>query len=68
MINHLRDLRVERGWTQADLGEKLGVSRHAIIAIEANKHSPSLDLAYKISVLFDTQVEAIFVNPHRQPR
>jgi putative transcriptional regulator len=66
MINNLRDLRTQKGWTQADLGERLGVSRQAVIAIEADKHSPSLDLAYKIAVLFDTSVEAIFVNPHRQ--
>jgi putative transcriptional regulator len=65
MINHLKDLRVAKGWTQADLGDRLGVSRQAVIAIEADKHSPSLDLAFKIAVLFESQVEAIFENPHR---
>ena len=66
MINTLKELRVAKGWTQADLGELLGVSRQAVIAIEADKHSPSLDLAYKIAALFETDVEAIFKNSHRK--
>ena len=65
MINMLKDLRTARDWTQADLGELLGVSRQAVIAIEGDKHSPSLDLAYKIAALFETDVEAIFKNSHR---
>jgi putative transcriptional regulator len=64
MKNQLRALRTERGWTQEDLGTRLGVSRQAIIALETDKHSPSLDLAYKISVIFGLPVEAIFENPH----
>jgi putative transcriptional regulator len=66
MINTLKDLRVARGWTQAELGDLLGVSRQAVIAVEADKHSPSLDLAFKIAVIFETTVEAIFENPHRR--
>ena len=66
MINTLKELRVAKGWTQADLGELLGVSRQAVIAIEGDKHSPSLDLAYKIAALFETDVEAIFKNSHRK--
>ena len=64
MRNRLRELRAARGWTQADLGERLGVSRQAIIAIESDKHDPSLDLAYRIAALFGEAVEAIFENPH----
>lgn len=64
MRNRLRDLRTERGWTQADLGERLGVSRQAVIAIENDKHDPSLDLAYRIAALFGLPVEGIFTNPH----
>ncbi len=64
MRNRLKDLRVSRGWTQADLGERLGVSRQAIIALENEKHDPSLDLAYRIAALFGEAVEAIFENPH----
>jgi putative transcriptional regulator len=62
--NRLKELRAARGWTQADLGERLGVSRQAIIAIESDKHDPSLDLAYRIAALFEEAVEAIFENPH----
>lgn len=64
MRNRLKELRMARGWTQADLGERLGASRQAIIAIESDKHDPSLDLAYRIAALFGEAVEAIFENPH----
>jgi putative transcriptional regulator len=61
----LRELRTEMGLTQADLAQKLGVSRQAVIALETDRHVPSLDLAYKISAVFDRPVEAIFENPYR---
>lgn len=61
----LRELRTEMGLTQADLAAKLNVSRQAVIALETDKHIPSLDLAYKISAVFDRPVEAIFENPYR---
>ena len=64
MKNRLRDLRTARGWTQAELGARLGVSRQAVIALESDKHDPSLDLAYRIAALFGEPVEAIFENPH----
>jgi putative transcriptional regulator len=62
--NRLRELRAARGWTQADLGQRLGVSRQAVIALESDKHDPSLDLAYRIAALFGEPVETIFENPH----
>lgn len=65
MKTSLRELRSEAGLTQADLAAKLGVSRQAVIAIESDKHDPSLDLAFKIAAVFDRPVEAIFENPHR---
>lgn len=64
MRNRLKELRTGRGWTQEELGQRLGVSRQAVIAIESDKHDPSLDLAYRIAVLFGEPVEAIFENPH----
>ncbi|WP_339931195.1 helix-turn-helix transcriptional regulator [uncultured Brevundimonas sp.] len=64
MRNQLKLLRTERGWTQEQLGQQLGVSRQAVNALETEKHDPSLDLAYRIAVLFDRPVEAIFDNPH----
>lgn len=64
MKNRLKLLRVERGWTQEQLGLELGVSRQAVNALETEKHDPSLDLAYRIAVLFERAVEEIFENPH----
>ena len=64
MRSRLKALRAERGWTQADLGERVGVSRQAIIAIESDKHDPSLDLAFRIAAAFGLPVEAVFENPH----
>ncbi|MET0272843.1 MAG: helix-turn-helix transcriptional regulator [Phenylobacterium sp.] len=65
MKNRLRELRTGRGWTQEELGRRLGVSRQAVNALESDKHDPSLDLAYRIAALFGEPVEAIFDNPHR---
>jgi putative transcriptional regulator len=65
MKNRLKDMRQANGLTQADLADRLGVSRQAVIAIETEKHDPSLDLAYKIAAVFDLSVEAVFENPHR---
>ena len=64
MKNRLKLLRVERGWTQEQLGQALGVSRQAVIALETERHDPSLDLAYRIAAVFDQPVEEIFENPH----
>lgn len=66
MKNRLRVLRAEASWTQADLAERLGVSRQAVNALETGKHAPSLDLAFKISVVFEQTVEEIFENPYRE--
>lgn len=60
MKNTLRELRAERGWTQADLSGELGVSRQTVNAIETGKYDPSLPLAFRIAALFDRPIEAIF--------
>ncbi|WP_337999187.1 helix-turn-helix transcriptional regulator [Hyphococcus flavus] len=60
MKNRLRELRSEKGWSQARLAELLGVSRQNINAIETGKYDPSLSLALKIGRLFDLIVEDIF--------
>lgn len=60
MKNSVRDLRAQLDWTQADLAEKLGVSRQTINAIETEKYDPSLPLAFKIARLFKRPVEDIF--------
>jgi putative transcriptional regulator len=64
MKNSLRELRTSRGWTQEELGRRLGVSRQAVNALETDKHDPSLDLAYRIAAVFGRAVEQIFDNPH----
>ena len=64
MRNQLKLLRTERGWTQEQLGQQLGVSRQAVNALETEQHDRSLDLAYRVAALFDRPVEAIFDNPH----
>ncbi|WDI32544.1 helix-turn-helix transcriptional regulator [Hyphococcus flavus] len=56
----MRELRSEKGWSQARLAELLGVSRQNINAIETGKYDPSLSLALKIGRLFDLIVEDIF--------
>jgi putative transcriptional regulator len=60
MKNRLKVLRAERDWTQADLAEKLDVSRQTVNAIEKGKYDPSLPLAFKLARLFDASIEAIF--------
>ena len=64
MKNRLKLLRVERNWTQEQLGQALGVSRQAVNALETEQHDPSLDLAYRIAALFARPVEEVFENPH----
>ena len=58
--NKLRVLRAERGWSQAELGGRLGVSRQAVNAIETGKYDPSLPLAFKLARLFEMPIEQIF--------
>jgi len=60
MNNQVRELRGEQGWSQADLAERLDVSRQTINAIETGKYDPSLPLAFKIAKLFRKPVEEIF--------
>jgi putative transcriptional regulator len=61
MKNRLRVLRAEREWSQADLAERLGVSRQTVNAIEREKYDPSLPLAFQIARLFQKRIEEIFV-------
>lgn len=61
MKNNLRELRAERDWSQAELAEKLHVSRQTVNAIETEKYDPSLPLAFKIAEIFNLKIEEIFV-------
>ena len=61
MKNALRELRSQRGWSQAALADALGVSRQTVNAIETEKYDPSLPLAFRIARLFACAIEDIFV-------
>jgi putative transcriptional regulator len=58
--NQLRVLRAERGWSQAELAERLGVSRQTVNAIETDRYDPSLPLAFGIARAFGKLIEEVF--------
>jgi putative transcriptional regulator len=60
MKNRLKVLRAERDWSQADLADRLEVSRQTVNALETGKYDPSLPLAFKIARLFAQSIESIF--------
>ena len=60
MDNRVRELRTARGWSQQVLGEKVGVSRQTIIAIERSRYDPSLPLAFEMAQIFDMKIEDLF--------
>jgi len=62
MENKLKILRAEKDWSQADLAERLSVSRQTVNAIEVGKYDPSLPLAFGIARLFGRQIEDIFID------
>lgn len=56
----MRELREQRGWSQAQLADELDVSRQTVNAIETGKYDPSLPLAFAIGALFGLRIEDIF--------
>lgn len=60
MINRVRELRAEHAWSQADLAERLDVSRQTVNAIETGRYLPSLPLAFAIARFFGRRIEEIF--------
>jgi putative transcriptional regulator len=58
--NTLRQLRAARRWSQADLADRLDVSRQTVNAIETGRYDPSLPLAFKIAELFEGPIESLF--------
>ena len=60
MKNRLKVLRAERNWSQADLAQRLEVSRQTVNAIETGKYDPSLPLAFSIARLFGRSIEGVF--------
>jgi putative transcriptional regulator len=63
MESRVRVLRAERDWTQAELAERLGVSRQTVNSIETQKYEPSLSLAFAIARLFGCRIEDVFLPP-----
>ncbi|WKL58843.1 helix-turn-helix transcriptional regulator [Asticcacaulis sp. ZE23SCel15] len=61
MKNRIKVLRAERDWSQADLADRLSVSRQTVNAIETEKYDPSLPLAFKIADIFQQRIEDIFL-------
>ena len=64
MRNRIKVLRTERAWSQADLAERLHVSRQTVNSIETGKYDPSLPLAFSIARLFRQPIERIFTPEH----
>ena len=60
MKNHVRELRTAREWTQAELAERLSVSRQTVISIETGRYEPSLPLAFKLAAVFGKRIEEVF--------
>jgi putative transcriptional regulator len=61
MNNRLKVLRAERNWSQAELADRLKVSRQTVNAIETGKYDPSLPLAFAIAATFGLKIEDIFL-------
>ena len=60
MKNRLKVLRAEHDWSQAELADRLAVSRQTVNALETGKYDPSLPLAFKIARLFGLRIEDVF--------
>lgn len=64
VTNQIRALRFARGeMTQADLAERVGVTRQTIIAIEKGRYSPSLEMAFEIARALDVPLDEVFTYP-----
>jgi len=60
IVNSIRELRLKAGLTQAELADRVGATRQTIIAIEAGKYAPSLELAFRIALEFGAPFEDVF--------
>ncbi|TRW49899.1 helix-turn-helix transcriptional regulator [Aliidiomarina halalkaliphila] len=60
ITNCVKELREAMGMTQAELGERVGLTRQTIAAIEQRRYSPSLETAFRIADTFNTNLEAVF--------
>lgn len=62
MQNCLESLRLQKGWTQQELAERVEVSRQTIISLEQGRYNPSILLAFRLARLFDKKIEDIFLD------
>lgn len=62
MKNRIAELRAERAWTQADVAQRIGVSRQTVNAIETQKFDPSLPVAFRLARLFELRVDELFLD------
>jgi putative transcriptional regulator len=60
LSNSIRELRAERSMTQQQLADAIGVTRQTVIAIEGDKYSPSLEVAFRIAEVFSMPLESVF--------
>jgi putative transcriptional regulator len=60
--NIIRELRSERGWTQADLAARLEVSRQTVNSLEKGRYDPSLPLAFRVARVLEKTIEEIFTD------
>ncbi|UNX56513.1 helix-turn-helix transcriptional regulator [Georgenia sp. TF02-10] len=60
MANRLPVLRAERRWSQAELADRINVSRQTIVSLENGRYEPTLKVAMRLSAVFGTPIEAIF--------
>lgn len=67
MKNRLKELRKKRNWSQADLARALKISRQAVNGFESGKFTPSLEMAFKIALLFDVAIETVFIYQEKSP-
>ena len=61
MKNIIKDLRSQSNMTQEELAKACGVSRQTIISLENGRYNPSIYLAHKVAVIFDSTIEKVFI-------
>ncbi len=61
MKNRLEELRTQKGWTQQELSERVGVSRQTIISLERGRYNPSIQLAFRLARQFGVKIEELFI-------
>lgn len=61
MENRLEALRAQKGWTQQELAERVGVSRQTIISLERGRYNPSIGLAFRLARQFGATIEDVFI-------